>query len=328
MALQTRLTERLGIEHPILSAPMGSIAGGRLAAAVTQAGGLGLIGGGYGDAAWLEREFGAAGNARVGCGFITWSLARSPELLDGVLGRAPAALMLSFGAPSPHAERVKSAGVPLICQVQTLAHVREALAAGADIIVAQGSEAGGHGATRATLTLVPEVADHLRKAAPNTLLVAAGGIADGRGLAAALMLGADGVLAGSRMMASEEALTPPGFRTAILAADGDATVRTHAVDTVRGITWPAGFTGRALTTGFVKTWHGRDAELAEPSVNARESERFWTAFRAGDAEHTGVFFGEVAGLIHEVKPAADIVQDMVRDAERLLRHGAAAIAVN
>jgi nitronate monooxygenase len=319
MTLRTRLTERLGIEHPIISAPMGAIAGGRLAAAVTQAGGLGMIGAGYGDADWLEREFGAAGNRRVGCGFITWSLSRVPELLDSVLNRSPAALMLSFGAPAPFAARIKAAGVPLICQVQTLSHVREAVAAGADIIVAQGTEAGGHGATRATFTLVPEVADHLRKAAPDTLLVAAGGVADGRGLAAALMLGADGVLVGSRMMASEEALTPPGFQKAILAADGDSTVRTKAVDTVRGITWPDGFTGRAITTGFVKEWHGRDAELAEPAVQAQEQERFWKAFHAGDAERTGVFFGEVAGLIHAVRPADEIVRDMVQGAERLLR---------
>ena len=83
MALATRLTERLGIQHPILLAPMATVAGGRLASAVTAAGGLGLIGGGYGDAAWLEQQFAAAGNHRVGCGFITWSLARRPEVLDG-----------------------------------------------------------------------------------------------------------------------------------------------------------------------------------------------------------------------------------------------------
>ena len=93
MPLQTRLTERLRIDHPILSAPMGGAAGGRLAAAVSNAGGLGIIGGGYGDAEWLEKEFAAAGNARVACGFITWSLAKNPALLDAVLAHAPAGLM-------------------------------------------------------------------------------------------------------------------------------------------------------------------------------------------------------------------------------------------
>src|ERR1700722_7952038 len=151
MGLRTRLTEALGIKVPILSAPMGFVAGGKLAAAVTAAGGLGIIGGGYGDADWLDREFAAAGNARIGCGFITWSLAKQPELLDRALSHAPEVLMLSFGDPSPFAPAIRAAGSRLICQVQTIAHTQAALACGADIIVAQGSEAGGHGATRATL---------------------------------------------------------------------------------------------------------------------------------------------------------------------------------
>jgi len=137
------LTERLGIRHPALLAPMGGIAGGRLAAAVSDAGGLGLIGGGRGDAEWLEREFTAAGNQRVGCGFITWGLAKQPELLDRALTHAPVAIMLSFGDASPFFARIKSAGVPVICQVQSLAQARQVLQQGADIIVAQGSEAGG-----------------------------------------------------------------------------------------------------------------------------------------------------------------------------------------
>ena len=223
--MQTRLTRKLGLEHPIISAPMGIAAGGRLAAAVSEAGGLGLIGGGYGDAEWLEREFAAAGRTRVGCGFITWSLAQKPHLLELVLARAPAAVMLSFGALDPFAQRIKATGATLVCQVQTLALAREAVAAGADVIVAQGAEAGGHGSERATFTLVPEVADYLAATSPETLLVAAGGVADGRGLAAALMLGADGVLVGSRFWASNEALVAPSFQQAVVAADGDATIR-------------------------------------------------------------------------------------------------------
>jgi nitronate monooxygenase len=161
MALRTRLNEVLDVEHPIISAPMAFAAGGHLAATITAAGGLGFIGGGYGDADWLEREFAEARNARVGCGFITWSLAKRPELLDLVLVHAPVAVMLSFGSPMPFARSIKDAGAKLICQVQCIDHAREAVGAGADIIVAQGAEAGGHGLTRATLTLVPEVADYL-----------------------------------------------------------------------------------------------------------------------------------------------------------------------
>lgn len=316
--MQTRLTRKLGIEHPIISAPMGTAAGGRLAAAVSHAGVLGLIGGGYGDAEWLEREFAAAGNASVGCGFISWSLAQKPHLLDLVFAHEPAALMLSFGEVAPFAQRVKAAGVALVCQVQTLAMAREAVAAGADVVVAQGAEAGGHGVERSTFTLVPEIADYLAGAAPDTLLVAAGGVADGRGLAAALMLGADGVLVGSRFWASTEALVPPDFHRAAIAADGDSTLRTTVVDVARRYDWPKPFTARVLKTRFAMDWHGRESALAEPATLEHEEARFWTAFEAGDADNACVFASEAVGLVHDVAPAGEILGRMVREAEDLL----------
>jgi nitronate monooxygenase len=321
MPIRTRLTDRLGIAHPILSAPMGFVAGGRLAAAVTAAGGLGLIGGGYGDAEWLEREFKAAGNARVGCGFITWSLAKEPRLLDLVLAHAPAAVMLSFDSPAPFAAAIKAGGAQLICQVQSMASAREAVDVGADIIVAQGGEAGGHAEIRSTFTLVPEVADYVAKHAPETLLVAAGGIADGRGLAAALMLGAEGVLVGSRFLASPEALLAPALQDAILRADGDATVKTRALDIVRSYQWPPRITGRALRNRFVDDWHDREGELAVAETRAREFRRYTGAREAGDANNTGIFVGEAAGLINEVTPAGDIVSRIVAEAERALTLG-------
>ena len=191
MSIATRLTELLRIEHPILLAPMDLVADGRLAAAVSRAGGLGILGGGYGDEAWLERELNAAGDARIGVGFITWSMARKPRLLDLVMERKPAAVMLSFGEVRPYAEEIKRGGALLICQVHTLAQATEARACGAEILVAQGAEAGGHGVSRGTIAFVPAVVD----AAPDAVVVAAGGIADGRGLAAALMLGADSSVA-------------------------------------------------------------------------------------------------------------------------------------
>src|SRR3954447_12565833 len=326
MRLRTRLTERFDIEHPIISAPMGMVAGGKLAAAVSHAGGLGLIGGGYGDGGWLEREFSAAGNARIGCGFITWSLAQRPELLDQVLARKPAALMLSFGPVAGFAAQIRQSGVPVICQVQSMAHAREAVEAGAAVIVAQGGEAGGHSGSRATFTLVPEVADYLAKTAPDTLLVAAGGVADGRALAAALMLGADGGLIGSRRVASAEALTPHGFHNAILAADGDATVKTRVIDLVRDYPWPDEFSGRALRNDFVTRWHGREAALSDASIIASETERYWAAFSAGDADNAGVFMGEAAGLIHDVAPAAEIIAQMAAQAHELLRNAGRFVA--
>ena len=322
MALRTRLTEQLDIEHPIISAPMAFAAGGNLAAAVTAAGGLGLIGGGYGDADWLKREFSAAGNARVGCGFITWSLAKKPDLLDLVLGHSPAAVMLSFGSPLPFVSRIRNAGAKLICQIQCMEHVREAVSAGADIIVAQGAEAGGHGMLRATLTLVPEVADYLAQAAPTTVLVAAGGIADGRGLAAALMLGADGVLIGSRFWASKEALVHPAFQNSAASADGDSTIRTTVVDIVRKKDWPKPFTARVMKNRFVEEWHGREAELAQSSVADRELQRYVSAMESGDPDNTGVWVGEATALIRAVRPAGELLRQIAANAERLLRERA------
>jgi nitronate monooxygenase len=314
--IRTRLTERLAIRHPVLLAPMGGVAGGRLAAAVTQAGGLGLIGGGYGDADWLDREFVAAGNARIGCGFITWSLANQPHLLDRVLAHAPAALMLSFGDPTPFVPAIRAAGSTLICQVQSIAHTRAALEAGADIIVAQGTEAGGHGAVRATLTLVPEVADLLARESPDTLLVAAGGIADGRGLAAALMLGADGVLIGSRFWATPESLIHPNHQRAALAANGDATVRQSAADIARGYDWPAEFNGRVLATAFVRRWHGRAAEQRAQAEAARPA--YLAALAEGRTQDAGIFVGEAIGLMQTVSPVGTIMDDLIAQAERLL----------
>lgn len=315
--MRTRLTQKLGIEHPIISAPMGFVAGGRLAAAVSEAGGLGLIGGGYGDAEWLKREFAASAKPRVDCGFITWSLAQKPYLLNLVLEYAPAAVMLSFGQLAPFAQRIKAAGAILICQVQTLALAREAVAAGADVIVAQGAEAGGHGLERATFALVPEIADYLAGAAPDTVLAAAGGIADGRGLAAALMLGADGVLVGSRFFASAEALVPPSFHAAVIAADGDSTIRTTVIDAARQFQWPKPFTGRTIKTRFVMDWHGREAALADPVTREHEGARYWKAFQDGDVDNTGVWTGEAVGLIRDVSSAGEILRRMVREAKEL-----------
>jgi nitronate monooxygenase len=315
--LATRLTRALHLEHPIVSAPMAFAAGGALAAAVTRAGGLGLIGGGYGDAAWLEQQFALARGERVGVGFITWSLARTPSLLDGVLRHRPAAVMLSFGDPRPFAGAIRQAGALLICQCQTLSHVRDAIEAGADIVVAQGSEAGGHGALRGTLSLVPEVADRLAAHAPDTLLLAAGGIADGRGLAAALMLGADGALMGTRLWASAEALVQEGHRRAILQTDGDGTLRTRIPDIVRELPWPPGFTARIRRNAFTERWHGREEELK--AAAAQEGPRYKQAFEAGDPEQTAVWFGEAAGLVQSIEPAAKIVEDTVRQALERLR---------
>jgi len=319
MPITTRLTERLGLTHPVILAPMGAVSGGRLAAAVSNAGGLGLIGGGYADRDWLQTELRAAGNARVGCGFITWSLNERPELLDLVLAHKPAAIFLSFDDPAPYARRVGEAGAMLICQVQTRRDAEGALDCGAGMLVAQGGEAGGHGGQRSTMTLVAEVADLLAARAPDTLLCAAGGIADGRGLAAALMLGADGVLVGSRFWAAAEAQVHPDIQAAAMPAGGDDTVKTRSVDIVRHRFWPDRFQIRVLRNAFTDRWHGREAALRD--ALDREAPAFQAALAAGDAQQATAIVGEAVGLIHSVEPAAVILERMVAEAERLLAAG-------
>lgn len=315
MALNTRLTRALAIEHPILSAPMAFAGGGRLAASVTNAGGLGLIGGAYGDPDWLDAQFSAAGNARVGCGFITWNIA-DRAVLDAVLARSPELLMLSFGDPAPLAPVITDNGTRLACQVQTLGDAKRAADCGASLIVAQGAEAGGHGDSRATMTLVPEVADWLALHHADALLAAAGGIADGRGLAAALMLGADGVLVGSRFWASEEAIVHPAMLEAAIDATGDDTIRSSVMDIARHLKWPDRYTARVLKNAFTDRWHDDiDGLLA---VADAEADRWRAAWNAGDTETANTFVGEATGLIDAVLPAGAIVRAVVAQAEESL----------
>ena len=312
MPITTRLTERLGVRHPILLAPMDVVADGRLAAAVSHTGGFGIIGGGYGDAAWLTREMDAAGDARVGVGFITWSLSRQPHLLDLVLERRPPAVMLSFGDVQPHADRIKAAGALLLCQVQTVDQARQAIAHGADVLIAQGAEAGGHGMSRGTLALVPAVVD----AAGDIPVAAAGGIADGRGLAAALMLGADGVLMGSRFYASQEAAALFGAKDRLVAASGDATIRSVLFDIVRRNVWPAPYTGRVLANRFTERWRGRELDLLQRQTE--EAARYDTARATGDFDTAAVIAGEAVDLISDIPPAGEIVERVATEAEALL----------
>ncbi|MGH7063620.1 MAG: nitronate monooxygenase, partial [Stellaceae bacterium] len=185
----------------------------------------GSSGRGYANAATIRQELAEAGNTRVGIGFILWALDRNPAALDVALEAQPAAVMMSFGDPAPFTGRIKNAGVKIICQVQTLAQAKKAAAAGADAIIAQGRDAGGHaGTTRGTMGLVPAVVD----AVAPIPVAAAGGIADGRGLAAALNLGAAGV--GTRFTASRESLWDPAMKAAALAAGGDQTAQTRVFD--------------------------------------------------------------------------------------------------
>ena len=315
MPIKTALTQRLAITHPVLLAPMDLVADSRLAAAVSAAGGLGILGGGYGDAAWLSDQLDRLSSARVrfGVGFITWSLARQAQLLELALERKPAAVLLSFGDATPFVERIHRAQALVICQVQSIAMATEAVAAGADILVAQGTEAAGHGATRGMVTLVPEVIDAV---GPGVPVVAAGGIADGRGLAAALMLGASGVLMGTRFYATTEAAGADDAKERIRRANGDATVRGMVFDITRQRAWPAPFTGRCLRNAHLDRWSGRELELLH-RVDEVAAE-FAAARNAGNYDVLPVIAGEAAGLVHDIPSAAAVLQRVVDQAATLL----------
>jgi len=310
----TSLTEMFDLQHPVVLGPMGGVSGGRLAAAVSNAGGLGLVGGGYGNADWLRTELTRVSKQTSrpwGVGFITWSLNRS--ILDLALDYCPDAVMLSFGDPSPYTQAIKSAGCWLICQVQDVVQAKAACAAGADLIVAEGAEAGGHSGSRATFPLVPAIVDAVHPVP----VIAAGGIGDGRGLAAALMLGAQGVLLGTRFYATHEALGQAAAKQRIVAAAGGDTAHTRAFDIVRGLEWPAQYPGRALRNRFMEQWQGRDDELRAAAQTAGIA--YQQAVEAEDYETAVVWAGEVVDLIKDIEDAETIVQRISAEAEVLLQ---------
>jgi nitronate monooxygenase len=314
--IETALTRLLGIEHPILLAPMGSAAGGRLAAAVTNAGGFGMVGSGYANEAAIRKELGEAGNARIGIGSILWALEKNPAALDVALDARPAAVMLSFGDPGPFTAKIKDAGCKIICQVQILVQAKQAADAGANIIIAQGRDAGGHsGTTRGTMGLVPAVVD----AVAPIPVVAAGGIADGRGLAAALALGAAGISMGTRFTASRESLWDPAMKTAALAAAGDETMQTRVFDIVRGAPWPSIYPGRALRNTFSADWHGREDDL---TARQAEVEKTYLATAPDDFSKRVVWAGEAVDLVNDIPSAAEIIERIVAQAVSTLRQGA------
>ena len=324
----SRFSRKFLLTTPIALAPMALASGGALAAACARAGALGLVGGGYGDLDWTQREYRlalqAAASQRIGIGFITWKLDEDASALDWVLDlpaeERPRAVMLSFGDARRYAARIAASGAPLICQIQRLEQAKQALEAGAQVLVAQGAEAGGHGMKgldgRSTLTLVPELADWLASKAPETLLLAAGGIADGRGLAAALTLGADGALLGTRFWATQESLAPLGAKQAALTAGGDGTARSAVFDILRRKHWPAPYDFRALRNDLHRSWEGRvDALRAAPEA-ARAS--YDAGVQAGDYSRAHATVGEAIGLVHDLPEAGALVKRLHAQAQAAL----------
>src|SRR5262249_41132870 len=265
---------------------------------------------------WLERELSLLTASKLhrpfGIGFITWSLAKRPELLDMALAVRPRAVWFSFGDPAPFVERVKTQGALVVCQVQSAVEAAEVVAKGADIVLAQGGEAGGHGISQSSLTLVPAVADAVDGKVP---IVLAGGAADGRALAAALMLGAQGIVMGTRFYASQEAAGYDAAKQRIVDADGGETARSILFDISRQNVWPHPFTGRCLINRHTGTWLGREQELMR---RADVLAQFAHARETGDFDIAPIIAGESAGLVHDIPSANEIVSRTVEEAERLL----------
>lgn len=311
--IRTRFTELFGLDHPLMSAPMAMHSGGTLAAEVSAAGAMGSFGG-FNPAKppdWITEQAAlvrARSDRPFAIGFITSLLAFAEPHFQAALDAHPDAIALSFSDPGPFAGRVKDAGIRLICQVQTADDAELAVGAGADVLVAQGNEAGGHTGTMGLLPfLVAVAARH-----PDIPLLAAGGVADGRTLAAALLAGADGAWLGTAFLATHEAVEiADDYKAAIVASDGGDTVFTRVYDIAAGVPWPPGIGERVRRDAFTDEWHEREAELP--------------AHRGEVAPGTPLRYGQSAAFVHEVRSAAEVVRQISDDAERVLRDRSATL---
>jgi nitronate monooxygenase len=312
--MRSFLTEAWRLRIPVISAPMSPQAGGRLATAVSLAGGLGMIGVAASQpVAQLVAdadECHAAG-VRFGIGLMTWTLEKRPELLAAAIAARPFALALSFGDAAPYAERIRDAGIELVCQVQDLKSAQLADRAGATLLVAQGTEAGGHTGEVGTLPLLQIVLDAVKLP-----VVAAGGIGTGRGLAAVLAAGAAGAWIGTRLLVAEEARNSARARQQLTAANETDTVLTSTFDAAQQIPWPAEFRGRALKNDFTEQWHGREREL---SSNEEARSRFEVARKTEDYRLAHLYAGQAVALAKHVEPVSAILERIAHEAELRLQ---------
>lgn len=315
--IRTPICDLIGIEHPIVLGGMGAPnTSAEIVAAVCNAGGLGVLGCSGRPPAEVTQLVGRVREMTdrpFGLNLLLFL--DESDTLDAMIAARPT--VLSFAWPRPEQPlgevfaRAHDSGAKVMHMVSQAPEAARAAETGADVIVAQGSEGGGHVGTMGTLALVPQVVDAV---APRPA-IAAGGIADGRGLAAALALGASGVLLGTRFVASVEAPQAQWAKEAILASDGHDTDLTEIPDIIAGRVWPGAF-GRAWRNDLIRRWAGRDwevrqrrAEIAEGIAAARE---------AGDAQNVPLLFGQDAGLISSIEPAGEIVARIVREAEAVL----------
>jgi nitronate monooxygenase len=313
--LRTSLTDMLGVEVPVVGAPMAGVAGGRLAAAVTAGGGLGMIGVGSAarpEAVAAEAAKARSAGARFGIGLMAWALARRPEQFDAALEAGPALVSVSFGDAGPWLARLREAGIRSATQVGDAGEARAAADQGADLVVARGAEGGGHGRDAvATLPLLQEVLE-----AVDVPVLAAGGVATGRGLAAVLAAGAAGAWVGTALLSCPEAASTPAARARIRAAPATGTVYTRVFDIAQRIGWPPEYGGRALANDFTRRWAGREQELAG---DEQARQRLAAARERDDYDTAYIYAGQGVGLVTAERPAAAVVRDLAAGAEDLLR---------
>ena len=316
--IQTAFTELVGIDHPVVCGGMGAgTSNGEMTGQVSEAGGLGVIG-----ASGLSREDVGRHAARAreittkpfGINLL---LFKAEDMLDAVLELQPAVLSTAWPRDDQDLQaifaRAHNAGAKVMHMVPTLDDAKRAAEAGADVVVAQGTDGGGHIGEMGTTVLVRQV---VRAVAPVSVL-AAGGLADGAGLASALALGADGILLGTRFLASDECSLPAWLKAEIVASDGHDTIRTTVPDTATGEDWPGAW-GRVLRTRLVEEWLGREPELRRKRKEVLAD--VYDAMEADVAPDRWYFYvGQSAGLIDSVEPAGEIVTRIVAEAEEILQ---------
>ena len=315
--LPSRFTNLLGLSLPVMSAPMSNHSGGRLAAAVSEAGGLGTFGGSndFGPD-WLREQIAyirATTDRPFGVGFITHLIEPDPKNFEIALEERVPVVIFSFSDPRPWLGQAKDVGATVICQVQSLEGARMAADAGADVLLAQGNEAGGHTGGMNLLPLLTAVVDQY----PHIPVLAAGGVTTGRTLAAVLAAGAEGASLGTALLATPEAVeVPEAFKERILLSDGQDTAFTRLYDLLGNTPWPDGIAGRVYRNRLVREWDGRDDEIME---HREELASDVAAARARqDPELSSVYMGQGAGAVNAIRPAAEVVDDICQEAEQLL----------
>jgi nitronate monooxygenase len=294
---------------PILNAPMGGVAGGRLAAAVTAAGGLGMVG--MGSVATRELLQAQLQHVRgkFGIGLVDWVMRNEEGLLEDALAAGPALLSVSFGTDFSWVDKAHEAGISTATQVYDGLGARQAEDAGVDILVARGSEGGGHGdAALGTLPVLDAVLDVV-----SVPVLAGGGVASARTLAAVLAAGASGAWVGTRLAACPEALTGEGSRQALIAAGSTDTAVTRVFDVAEGLPWPARFPSRVLANDFVTRWSGNE-EALDPSA----CDELAASITADDRSIAPVDAGQGVGMIRDDASVAEVIDEMCAGAEGLL----------